>query len=310
MLLKAMQAAANSKGRAAPGLGAAGGMRYTRTDLACESAEPAASEETETVDGGSAPAVVTRRRETDGGYSVTLALGAMTARGEEDIPILSELLAAELRHMAAGMLGREVDASLRVLAVGLGNAHMTPDAIGPETVRRLTVTRHLKEWDHALFSSLGCCELAALCPGVLGQTGMESGELVKCAAELIRPDLVVAVDALAARSCERLSSTVQLSAEGISPGAGIGNRRMAITRDTMGCPVMGIGVPTVVDSATLVWDALDRAGMLETEVSAPLAEVLERGRSFIVSPGDCDAMVELMARLLARALDKAFGVGD
>ena len=113
----------------------------------------------------------------------------------------------------------------------------------------------------------------------------------------------------AARTIADLISPM-LPEDGCVLVCGIGNRRMAITRDTMGCPVMGIGVPTVVDSATLVWDALDRAGMLETEVSAPLAEVLERGRSFIVSPGDCDAMVELMARLLARALDKAFGVGD
>ena len=283
---------------------------YTRTDLACESAEEAATLETETLDGGSAPVTVTRRRETDGGCSVTLALGAVTARGEGDLPALAELVAAELRRMASVMLGREIDASCRVLAVGLGNAHMTPDAIGPETVRRITVTRHLRAYDAALFDALGCCELAALCPGVLGQTGMESGELVKCAVGLTRPDLVVAVDALAARSCERLSSTVQLSDGGIAPGAGIGNRRMAITRDTMGCPVMSLGVPTVVDSSTLVWDALAQAGMTERELPAPLAEVLTRGRSFIVSPKDCDEMVELTSRLLAKALDKAFGVGE
>ncbi len=290
----------------------AGSAAYTRTDLACESDAPAAEEirETVEVEAGSAPVTVTRRRETDGGRSVTLSCGSFTARGEGDIPGLAALLAQELRRMAAVMLGRDVDTSCRVLAVGLGNAHMTPDAIGPETVRRLTVTRHLKEYDPALFEALGCCELAALSPGVLGQTGVESGELVKCAVGLIRPDLVVAVDALAARSVERLSATVQISDGGIAPGAGIGNRRMALCRETLGCPVMSLGVPTVVDSSTLVWDALEQAGMTESGVPEHLSAVLERGRSFIVSPKDCDEVVELAARLLARALDEAFGIGQ
>ena len=283
---------------------------FLRTDLACESEQPCVSSEEETVTVGTLPVTVTRRRETDGRYFITVACGRITARGEGDLPDLSRLLAKELRRMAAEMLGREVDATCRVLVVGLGNAHMTPDAIGPGTVRRLTVTRHLKAYDETLYNALGCCELAALSPGVLGQTGMESGELVKCAAELIHPDLMIAVDALAARSCERLASTVQLSDGGIAPGAGIGNHRMAIDRETVGCPVLGLGVPTVVDSSTLVWDALEKAGMGEEPLPDRLAEVLESGRSFIVSPRDSDEMVELTCRLLAKALDLAFGVGE
>jgi spore protease len=137
---------------------------------------------------------------------------------------------------------------------------------------------------------------------------MESGELVKMAAELTRPHLIVAVDALAARSCERLASVIQLSDGGISPGAGIGNHRMPLTRETMGCPVMGVGVPTVVDSSTLVWDALEKAGM--EDCPPALAEVLERGRSFVVTPRDCDEMVNRTCRLLARGLSLAFGVPD
>ena len=212
--------------------------------------------------------------------------------------------------MAEGMLDKAVDGACRVLVVGLGNADMTPDAIGPGTVRRLTVTRHLKAYDETLYNALGCCELSALSPGVLGQTGMESGELVRCAAERLKPDLLVAVDALAARSCERLSSTIQLSDGGISPGAGIGNHRMAIDRKTVGCPVIGLGVPTVVDSSTLVWDALEKAGMTGETLPDGLGAVLESGRSFIVSPRDSDEMVELTCRLLAKALDIAFGVGE
>lgn len=283
---------------------------FVRTDLACESSVPAASEEEEILAAASRPVNLTRRREADGGESVTLSLGRITERGEPELPGLSRLLAGELRRMAARMIGREPDRDTRILVAGLGNAAMTPDAVGPGTLGRLTVTRHLKGYDGSLFASLGCCELAAIAPGVLGQTGMESGELVKCAAELVKPHLVVAVDALAARNVDRLSSTVQITDRGISPGAGIGNRRLAVDRDTLGCPVMGVGVPTVVDSSTLVLDALEKAGVDAESLSPDLAEVLERGRSFFVSPKDCDEVVSLTCRLLAKALDEAFGVGE
>ena len=283
---------------------------YIRTDLACEAAVPVVSVEDRALSAVSRPVTLTRCRDAEGGRSVTISLGRITERGEGDLPALAELLSRELRRMAEALLGRAPDSACRILVAGLGNPHMTPDAIGPGTVRRMTVTRHLKGYDESLFTALGCCELAAISPGVLGQTGMESGELVKCAAELVRPHLIVAVDALAARRVERLSSTVQLSDGGISPGAGIGNHRLAIDRAAMGCPVLGVGVPTVVDSSTLVWDALERAGMTDGVIPPALEEVLETGRSFIVSPRDSDEVVELTCRLLARGLDLAFGVGE
>ena len=283
---------------------------YIRTDLACESPVPAASAKEETVPTATRPVTLTRRTEADGGFSVTLSLGRITERGESELPDLSRLLARELREMSIRMMGREPDGDTRILVAGLGNAAMTPDAIGPETLRRLTVTRHLRGYDESLFAALGCCELAAISPGVLGQTGMESGELVRCAAGLVKPHLVVAVDALAARSVDRLSSTVQITDRGISPGSGIGNRRRALDKAALGCPVMGVGVPTVVDSSTLVLDALEKAGISYETLSPALTEVLEGGRSFFVSPKDCDEVVTLTSRLLARALDEAFGAGE
>lgn len=283
---------------------------FPRTDLACERGDAPAEEETKTVSIGESPVTVTRRREMSGERSVTLSLGRITVRGEGELSALAELLAEELGAMAERVTARRRGGDFRVLVVGLGNRDMTPDAIGPETVSRLAVTRHLRAYDEALFCGLGCCELSALSPGVMGQTGMESGELVKAAVELTRPHLVVAVDALAARSVERLSSTVQLSDGGIAPGAGIGNHRMPLNEESMGCPVLGVGVPTVVDSATLVWDALHRSGV-DTETLPPaLEQVLTEGRSFIVAPRDCDCMVELTCRLLAMGLNRAFGVGD
>lgn len=281
-----------------------------RTDLACESGRPPVAFEETTTQVGALPVTVTRRREDNGGHTVTVACGRITERGEADLPPLASLLSDELQDMATEMLGHRPDATTRILVAGLGNADMTPDAVGPGTVRRLTVTRHLRDYDETLYNALGCCELAALSPGVMGQTGMESGELVRSAATLTHPDLVIAIDALAARSLDRLASTVQLSDGGIAPGSGIGNNRAAIDQALVGCPVLGLGVPTVVDSATLVWDALEKAGMAEDDRPARLEEVLSTGRTFIVSPRDSDQMVDLTCRLLARALNEAFGVGE
>ncbi len=281
-----------------------------RTDLACESDRPAFDTHEKCVSVNGEDVCISRRREADGGRYVTMACGRITARGEEAIPTLADLLAREISDMAKVMLGKDISSDTKVFVVGLGNADMTPDAIGPGTVSRMTVTRHLRVYDEALFASVGCCELSALSPGVMGQTGIESGELCRMAVELLRPDLVVAVDALAARSCERLSSTIQLSDHGIAPGSGIGNHRMALDEKSMGCPVMGLGVPTMVDSATLVLDALSRAGMSEDALPDDLIPVLESGRSFIVSPRDSDRMVELTCRMLAQALDMSFGVGN
>ena len=283
---------------------------YLRTDLACESGRACLASEEASYVVGSAPVTVVRRREEDGGHSVTVSMGRITARGEGELASLAEVLSREMRELTEVMLGRPPAPDLRVLVAGLGNADMTPDAIGPGTLRRLTVTRHLKAYNAALFEALGCCELSAIAPGVMGQTGMESGETVKAAVELTRPHLLIVVDALAARSCDRLSSTVQLSDSGISPGAGIGNHRMGINRDSMGCPVMGVGVPTVVDSATLVQDALAEAGVDVNALPPAMEQVLESGRQFIVSPRDCDEMVELTCRLLALSLDLSFGVGS
>ncbi len=285
--------------------------RYARTDLACEAGRPEAERREELLYPlpGREGIRVLRCRESDGRRYVTFFCGRITLLGEAMLSSLGELLGRELRAMAEAMLGRPVNADTRVLVAGLGNPDMTADALGPGTVRRLTATRHLKVHDEAMYHALGCCELAAMAPGVLGQTGIESGELVKGAVSHVNPHLLVAVDALAARSCDRLASTVQLSDGGLSPGAGVGNFRLAMDQKTLGCPVLGVGIPTVVDSATLVYDALDQAGMSD-KLSRKLTDILENGRSFIVSPKDSDCITELSCRLLARAIDHAFGVGE
>lgn len=285
---------------------------YARTDLACEAGRPETEREEKSIPLGKTGgcAKVLRCREIDGRHYVTVSCGRVTLLGEEDISALGHLLTQELLDMGRRILGFPPDAHTRVLVAGLGNPDMTADAIGPGTVRRLTATRHLKIHEEAMFAALGCCELAAMAPGVLGQTGLESGELIQGAVGHVRPHLLIAVDALAARSCDRLASTIQLSDGGIGPGAGVGNHRMAIDRQTMGCPVLALGVPTVVDSATLVYDALEQAGIREQEMSDALKDVLNHGRSFVVSPRDSDRITEITCRILAHALNHAFGVGD
>ena len=280
-----------------------------RTDLACEAGRGEEVEENACSLEGGITVHVHRCRGAQGGWYVTVFCGKVTLLGEREKASLSRFLSGEIRRMAEQILGRPLDASTRILVAGLGNPHMTADAVGPEVLRRTTPTRHLKAHDAAVYHALGSCELSMIAPGVLGQTGIESGVLVKGAVDHVKPHLLVAVDALAARSCERLASTFQLSDTGLSPGAGVGNFRLPMNRESMGCPVMGVGVPTVVDSSTLVLDALERA-QIPVEQYAGLMEVLENGRSFVVSPKDCDEILAVTCRILAGALDHAFGVGE
>ncbi|MBR5515037.1 MAG: GPR endopeptidase [Clostridia bacterium] len=193
-----------------------------------------------------------------------------------------------------------------VLTIGLGNREITADALGPKTVDGLLVTRHVKQYKPELFESIGQKEMAALCPGVVGQTGIETFELVEGAVKKVKPDLVIVIDALAARSVDRLAATVQISDTGIAPGSGIGNKRVKIDSMSLGVPVIAVGVPTVVDSATLVYDALERADM--GECAGMLEGVLENSRSFFVSLKESDIAVNESARLLADAINLAFRI--
>lgn len=151
---------------------------------------------------------------------------------------------------------------------------------------------------------MGAASVTLLSPGVMGQTGMEASEAVVGAVRAVHPHLVLLIDALAARDCERLASTVQLSNVGISPGAGVGNHRKALTRETLGVPVITLGVPTVVNSSALVFSALRQANM--NEIDDSLRKVLENGENFFVTPKDCDAIVQGVSRLLSSSIELAF----
>lgn len=240
------------------------------------------------------------------GRYVTVDCGDIRSLDEVELERVKCALSVEIRDMAERMCGRRVGKGFSLLVAGLGNAEITPDAVGPETVKRLAVTRHLRRLDNALFSTVGLCEIAALTPGVLGQTGIEAVELVRGAADAAAPDLVIAIDALAARSVARLATTVQLSDSGIRPGSGIGNARRALDTESIGVPVMALGVPTVVDSSTLVFDALRQAGF--DALDGDLQKALAEGKRFFVSPKEIDLLVSSVGVLLAEAIEKAFAV--
>ncbi len=238
------------------------------------------------------------------GCYLTFSTGQVQLLSDLDRALLVHLLSGRLRGMTRRLTGKEINGKLGILVAGLGNRHLTADALGPMTVSRLDVTRHIGEYEPALYQKMGCCAISALSPGVLGQTGLEVLALVQGAVRAAAPDLVIAVDALAAWKCERLGSTVQMSDVGIEPGSGVGNHRAALSAETLGVPVIAIGVPTVVSSAVLVQDALSAAGI--DPIPGPMEKLLHSGKSFFVSPKESDAIAEAYAVLLADAIKAAF----
>lgn len=203
---------------------------------------------------------------------------------------------------AAGCLATELRSFLPdgpALVVGLGNRAITPDLLGPLTLDHLLVTRHLVTAAGEYFGDYR--PVAALAPGVLSATGMESAEITAAVSSALHPACVVVVDALASRGLARLCRTVQLSDAGISPGSGVGNHRRALDRDSLGIPVLSVGVPTVVDAATLACDLLEEAGQ---EVREP-DSLAGLGGDLFVTPREIDAQVASLSKLLGYSLSMA-----
>lgn len=235
------------------------------------------------------------------GKYVTLFFGKINTLDESDFDNITKILSAQIKEMSDKLILNIKNPS--VLVVGLGNRYITPDAVGPLTVKGITVSRHLKEKNKKLFDMLNMQSICAISPGVLGQTGIETFEIINGIKQNICPDLIIAVDALASRSTDRLASTIQICDSGISPGSGIGNHNKSINKESTGVPVIAIGVPTMVSSATLVYDALEKAGV---EKKDELYDVLNNGKSFYVTLNDCDLIVNTLSQLISDAINTAF----
>lgn len=223
--------------------------------------------------------------------------------------------------------GRSLDTDdLSVLVVGLGNRQVTPDALGPYVADNLCVTRHIvKEYGKYAMGMEHARLVSAIVPGVMGQTGMETLEIVKGVVDETKPDLVIAIDALAARNTRRLNRTIQIADTGIHPGSGVGNHRNGLTKESVGVPVIGIGVPTVVDAATIANDTMENLiDALETsEILKGVGDVLRTYNSaekyelvkelisphlngMFVTPKDEDELVKQISYTISEALNMLF----
>lgn len=188
------------------------------------------------------------------GIYVTMEAPALVEPDEDYHREISECLAEELLEILPD--GREEKS---VLVVGLGNREVTADALGPQVVDNLYITRHVvMTYGKAAYSCNKMNLVSSIEPGVMAKTGMETAEIVQGVVKETNPDVLIVVDALAARSTKRLNRTIQITNTGIQPGSGVGNHRNALTRETLGIPVIAIGIPTVVDAATIVGDALEK----------------------------------------------------
>lgn len=225
------------------------------------------------------------------GRYLTLELDALIRREEDAFPRACKALSTLLREL----LPHPNDGP--VLIAGLGNRMITPDAIGPQTADHVIATRHLVAQSPAIFADWR--PVSALAPGVLGQTGVETGEVICGVLDRVRPAAVIAVDALAAGRLSRLLRTVQLADTGITPGAGVGNARAALNKETLGVPVIAVGVPTVVDGATLAHE-------ISSQLGQPACEALDDlSQPVMITTRDIDREVADISRMIGYAVNMA-----
>ena len=250
------------------------------------------------------------------GNYITIDIKNLKIASQDDIQKASETLTRELKILIGNLAGEQEP----ILVVGLGNLYVTPDALGPKVVQEVDITRHLLTYmPDALDKNTR--PVSAVSPGVLGTTGIETLEILKGIVENIQPKLLIVIDALASRSIERISNTVQIADTGIIPGAGVGNQRKELTIETLGIPVIAIGVPTVVEAATIAADSLDlfiqkvqkeaRSNeflnqLQEEDKYEMIKEVLAPEEyNFIVTPKEIDDLIENMKDVIARGINFA-----
>lgn len=250
------------------------------------------------------------------GTYITIDIKNLKIAQEEEINNSGEVLANELREI----ISKHTDKAGEILVVGLGNIYVTPDALGPKVINEIEVTRHFINYTPQYVKE-GTRMVSAIAPGVLGTTGIETAEILKGIVENINPKLIIVIDALASRSIERISSTIQISDTGIVPGAGVGNTRAEISERTLGIPVVAIGIPTVVELATLVSDGIDifiNKLQEKAESNAELNRLKEEDKyeevkealnvgeyNMIVTPKEIDDLIENMKDIVALGINSA-----
>lgn len=238
------------------------------------------------------------------GTYITIEAPELSTPDEDYHREISEEISTHLRKLI------DLKKEKSVLVVGLGNAAITADALGPQVVNNLLMTRHIiKEYGLRGIKHEKMHRISGIAPGVMAQTGMETAEIVQGIVSETKPDVVVAIDALAARSVRRLSRTIQITDTGIHPGSGVGNHRNGLTEENLQVKVIGIGVPTVVDAATIVHDSMAHLldALEETEQKEFLDEMIAPNLySMFVTPKDVDETIKYLSFMISEGLNIAF----
>lgn len=238
------------------------------------------------------------------GTYITLEAPRMATPDEDYHREVSEKVADQIRELLP-----DEKEELSVLVVGLGNRDVTADALGPNAADQLHITRHVvKEFGKAAYNKNKMHTVSAIVPGVMAKTGMETCEIIRGVVEETKPDAIIAIDALAARSTKRLNRTIQITDTGVQPGSGVGNHRHALTRETLGIPVIGIGIPTVVDAGTIVGDAVEQ---IEREVlfcSDMHALKMAELQNMYVTTKDIDDVVNRLSYTVSEAINIALEI--
>ena len=248
------------------------------------------------------------------GTYITIDINKLKMAEEEDIEKSAKILSEELRVI----INKHIEPKDDILVVGLGNLYVTPDSLGPKVINDIDVTRHIIKYLPQYIDE-NTRPVSAISPGVLGTTGIETLEILEGIVQNIKPKLLIVIDALASRSIERISSTIQLSDTGIVPGAGVGNTRKEISEKTLGIPVIAIGIPTVVESAVLVNDCLNLFieklqqdaksndylnNLKDQDNYEEIKEALNPSNyNMIVTPKEIDELIENMSNIVARGIN-------
>lgn len=248
------------------------------------------------------------------GNYITIDIKNLRIATEDEIQKSAEALAEELKQLYNIHLEGKQD----ILVVGLGNMGVTPDALGPSVVQDIDITRHLLKYAPQYLEE-GTRPVSAIAPGVLGTTGIETQEILKGIVDNVNPKLIIVIDSLASKSIERISTTIQIADTGIVPGAGVGNARKEISKSTLGIPVIALGIPTVVDAATIAADSIDlfiEKMQQEAQSNEYLNNLKNQDKyelirkalipndyNFIVTPKEIDGLIENMSSVLARGIN-------
>ncbi len=238
------------------------------------------------------------------GTYITLEAPRMAAADEDYHREISEKVANQIRELLP-----DEKEELSVLVVGLGNRDVTADALGPNVADQLHITRHVvREFGKAAYNKNKMHMISAIVPGVMAKTGMETCEIIRGVVEQTSPDVVIAIDALAARSTKRLNRTIQITDTGVQPGSGVGNHRHALTEETLGIPVIGIGIPTVVDAGTIVGDAVEQVEREMLFCSDTHTLKMAELQNMYVTTKDIDDVVNRLSYTVSEAINIALEI--